>query len=718
MSSSTLKADFVAGLTVAMVLIPQSVAYASLAGLPAYYGLYAAFIPPAIAALFGSSRHLTTGPMTIASLLSAAALASLASPGSNTYIAYAILLSLVAGVVQLGLGVLRLGMVVNFLSVPVVNAYINAAAIVIAMVQLPELFGITVDSSQYPLLTVFHLARTAAAYTHWPTLALGCLTVGIVLGLRRLSPKIPNVLAAVAIATLIAWTTGFDRNGQAPIEAIRSQEAVEAVAGLKNAQTEFERLTEERAALAPRVREAQQRQGRFSSEAADLQHQIDLFDIRAGQLKEEIQAYRRHLRGFEFVATEAPDGSMAFYPPGEVPIGQKRAPGMWRLQLERGPVDESALALASGGAVVGYIPRSLPRFQPPTWDLFVAMELLPMAIVIALLGYLESMSIAKTMATRTAQRLDPNQELIGQGLAKIVGAWFQSYPVTGSITRSIVNLEAGAKTGMSSVFASVAVGATLLFFTPLFNHVPESALAAVVLVSVAGLINVRGAIHSWQVSASQGLIGLITFAVTVIFAPHLEIGLVVGVLLSLGLHLYGRMRPYVAILSRHPDGRFRDAERNGLATCPYIAVIRFDGSLFFANTSFLEDRILDRLAAMPELRYVAIVCDGMNDIDASGVDMLSRQVDQLRAAGHDLFLCGLRGALMDVLRRTRLCHKLGDDHIFTNLRYALRAIHAKAHEGKEEKECPLIHVVHARAAREPHGKSDKNLNGEGGNVAR
>jgi len=694
LSPAAVRADCIAGITVALVLIPQSMAYAQLAGLPAYYGLYAAFLPPVVAALFGSSRHLTTGPMTIASMLTAVALARLASPGSNTYIAYAILLALVSGAVQLGLGVLRLGVVVNFLSAPVVNAYINAAAIIIAMVQLPELFGLPLDSSAYPILTIFRVAR-AAAYTHWPSLALGCLALGLMLGLRRFGPKIPNVLAAVAVTTLIAWATGFDRNRQAPIEAIRSPQAVEAVSGLKNAQMEFERLTGERTALAPRVRQAQQRQGRFSVEALELGHQIDLLDARARQLNEQIQVYRRRLRDYQFQAVEAPDGSMAFYPPEEVPIGQKRAGGIWRLELERGPVNESALELASGGAVVGRVPRGLPRFQQPAWDLFVAMELLPMAIVIALLGYLESMSIGKAMATRTGQRLDPNQELIGQGLAKIVGAWFQSYPVTGSITRSAVNLEAGAKTGLSSVFASVVVGATLLFFGPLFTHVPQSALAAVVLISVGGLLNVQGATHAWQVHVKHAIIWLATFLCTLAFAPHLETGLIVGTLLSLGAFVYGRMRPTVATLSKHPDGTFRDAARHGLRTCPHVAVIRFDGSLFFANTSYLEDQILDRVASMPQLRHFLIVCDGINDLDASGEDMLSRQVDQLRSAGYEISFCGLRGTVMDVLRRTSLCSRIGSSHLFPNIQLALREICAKAHEGSDEKDCPLLAVRYA-----------------------
>src|SRR6056297_959186 len=223
------KIDFVAGLTVALVLIPQSMAYAQLAGLPAYYGLYAAFLPPMIASLFGSSRQLATGPVAVVSLMTAASLEPLATAGSEGFIAYAILLALMVGVFQLALGVLRLGLVVNFLSHPVVNGFTNAAAIIIATSQLSKLFGVYVDKAEHHYETIYRVMEGAFSYTHWPTFFMAVLAFGTMFGLKKINPRIPNVLVAVVITTLISWSTGFEHNTTVPASAIQTPIVLEDI---------------------------------------------------------------------------------------------------------------------------------------------------------------------------------------------------------------------------------------------------------------------------------------------------------------------------------------------------------------------------------------------------------------------------------------------------------------------------------------------------------
>ena len=252
--------DFIAGLTVALVLIPQSMAYAQLAGLPAYYGLYAAFLPPAIAALFGSSHQLATGPVAVVSLMTAAALAPLATAGSTAFIAYAVLLSIMVGLFQLLLGVLRLGLVVNFLSHPVVNGFTNAAALIIATSQLNKLFGVSVDSAEHHYETVWRVLVAATHYTHWPALALAILAIAIMVGMRKINPKIPGVLVAVVLTTVLSWAIGYERNTKVPVERIQSNDIRETIAAFNHAIDAKEDLTKHKVEmLIPHLRETEQK---------------------------------------------------------------------------------------------------------------------------------------------------------------------------------------------------------------------------------------------------------------------------------------------------------------------------------------------------------------------------------------------------------------------------------------------------------------------------
>lgn len=547
-----LRADVIAGITVALVLIPQSMAYAQLAGLPTYYGLYAAFLPPMMAALFGSSRQLATGPVAMVSLLTAAALQPIATQGGDAYIAYAILLALMVGVFQLALGMLRLGVLVNFISHPVVMGFTNAAAIIIATSQLGKIFGVSVEKAELHYETVWNTLVVAATDTHWPTLGMAVLAFTIMIVLKRVNPKLPGVLIAVVVTTLISWGIGFE----------------------------------------------------------------------------------------------------------------------------------------AGGKVVAKIPEGLPSFRLPHIDLETVLQLSGSAVAIALIGFMEAIAIAKAMAARTRQRLDVNQELVGQGLANITGSFFQSYAVSGSFSRSAVNIGAGAITGFSSVMTGLVVVVTLMWLTPLLYYLPLATLAAVIMMAVIGLVNIKALMHVWQVQRQDGAVALVTFVLTLALAPHLDQAIVIGVILSLVLYLYQTMKPRVAILSRHDDGSLRDAEVYSLETCPNISVIRFDGSLYFANTSYFEDRVLERLAQKPELKYVIVDGQGINEIDATGEEMLASLVERLEKSGVVIVFARLKKQVMDLLRKSGFLDRFGRDRFFGRTEMALD--HAwKALGDDHEVDCPL-----------------------------
>jgi SulP family sulfate permease len=336
--------------------------------------------------------------------------------------------------------------------------------------------------------------------------------------------------------------------------------------------------------------------------------------------------------------------------------------------------DDGSLEISGGGAVVGTIPQGLPALKAPTIDFGVVAQLLPAAITIALLGFMEAISIAKAMATRTKQRVDANQELIGQGLGNIVGGLFQSYPVSGSFSRSAVNIGAGAVTGFSSVVTSLIVVIVLLWLTPLLYHLPQATLAAVIMMAVFGLINVGIFKHIWKTQRSDGMVAVITFFLTLMLAPHLDYGILIGAAMALGLYLLRTMHPRVAVLGRYWDGTLRDAEYYQLETCPNITMIRFDGSLYFANTSYFEDKVLERSSQKPDLKYVIVDGEGINQIDASGEDMLATMVERLEDIGVKVIFTEFKHQAYDVLKRSGFIDKVGEEHFFRNVERALRHV--------------------------------------------
>jgi MFS superfamily sulfate permease-like transporter len=405
-----------------------------------------------------------------------------------------------------------------------------------------------------------------------------------------------------------------------------------------------------------------------------------------------VHVYGEEIRSFLFEGVRQVNGLLRFYVVDEIPVGARRNGRVWRIQVGNKPLKMDQLVMMGGGAVVGVIPRGLPSLTIPRIDLTTIMHLLPFTAIISLLGFMEAISIAKAMAAKTGQRLDPNQELIGQGLANICGAFAKSYPTSGSFSRSALNLQSGAVSGLSSVFTSLAVVMVLLFFTPVFYHLPQSVLAAVIMIAVIRLLNISGFIHAWRAQWYDGAISIISFISTLVFAPHLEKGIMIGVALSLVVFLYKSMRPTVASLSMSADKTLHDSTAFGLKQCEYIAVVRFDGPLFFANASYLEEQINHRRRTMKNLRHIHVVFNGINDIDASGEETLSLIVDRVRSAGMGISLSGVNGAVMGVLKRTHLLEKIGEDHIYTTMEKAVNAIHHETHRDGEEETCPLTTV--------------------------
>lgn len=680
-----LRADVLAGITVALVLVPQSMAYAQLAGLPAYYGLYAAFLPPMVGALFGSSRQLATGPVAVVSLLTAAALEPIATSGSGGYVTYAIALTLLVGLFQLGLGLLRLGVVVNFLSHPVIMGFTNAAAIIIATSQLDKIFGVRVEKAEHHYETVWNTIVATTQQIHWPTLLFAVSAFAIMIVLRRVNPRIPNVLIAVAITTLISYFSGFERLETVSVEQFESESVREVIADQNRLKQEIPELDQAVAAAEKKYQDGIAKFGVSDSRVLAAQHAFDTIRLKRERRIKSARTDLEEIRKQRFRHVPGPENTLGrFYHVGQVPEGAVTDKRLWRVRS----IEENQLVLNGGGNVVGRIPEGLPMFSLPKFDFGAMLQLISAAITISLLGFMEAISIAKAMATKTRHKLDANQELIGQGLANIVGSLSQSYPTSGSFSRSAVNINAGAMTGFSSVVTSIIVVITLLWLTPLLYHLPQATLAAVIMMAVIGLINVKAVHHAWKAQRQDGIVAIVSFVLTLAFAPHLDKGILIGAGLALILYLYRTMQPRVAVLARHPDGTLRDAELFGLDTCKNISMIRFDGSLYFANTSYFEDRVQERVATKPELKYVIVLADGINQVDATGEEMLSHLSERLHAAGIEMLFAGVKKQVMDVFERTGFRQHLGEEHFFRTEEQALDYVWKKL-GNNHEVDCPL-----------------------------
>lgn len=572
---ATLRADALAGLTVALVLIPQSMAYAQLAGLPAYIGLYASFLPVIIGALFGSSRQLGTGPVAIVSLMSAAAMQPYIGQGIETVVAYSALLAIMIGVFQLSLGLLKLGVLVDFLSHPVVIGFTNAGALIIGSSQVPKLFGLNVKADQFDHHYEFIWAIiTALPKTQIITLLMAIVALGMLLTLRKYFPRQPSVLITVVTTTLFSWVLGYQ---------------------------------------------------------------------------------------------------------------------------------------AAGGSVVGTIPQGLPSLTIPNVAISIQTlgSLATTAMIIGLLGFVEAISIAKAMAAQTRQRLSANQELVGQGLANISSGLFSGYAVSGSFSRSAVNFAAGAVTGFSSVVTGVLVAITLLFLTPLLYHLPQATLAAVIIMAVINLLNFSPIKHAWKVEKHDGIVAVVTFCATLAFAPHLDQGIFLGVVLSLGLFLYRTMTPRFVEVARHPDGSMRDAERHHLKTSDTVAIYRFDGDLYFANTGYLEGKLLNAIAHKPKLKVMVLDMESVDQVDSTGEEMLHKLADRLRFNGIRLYVARIKMPVYEAFQRSGLAQQIGEDRFFRERTQAIKD--AKQHLGDTIDIEPLLKYTPADPGPEASSASSVKL---------
>ena len=525
----TLVHDLLAGITVSLLAIPQALAYAQLAGVPAYHGLYAAFIPAVVAVLFGSSPLLSTGPVAMTSLLTAASVGHLTPPGSEQFVTYVTLLALLSGLFQIGLGLARAGVLLNLLSHPVLMGFINAAAIIIALSQLSALTGISVAQTDHFLVDIWHILSRLEEL-HVMSLVYGLLALSLLLLFRRYAPRLPGVLIMVALLTWLSAATDFAEHG---------------------------------------------------------------------------------------------------------------------------------------GRVVGEIPTGMPSISVPALNWRATIALLPAALVIALISFMEAMSSCKVIAIKTRSRWDENQELIGQGLAKVAAAFCHSMPVSGSFSRSALNLASGARSGVSSLVAAGFVLLTLFFLTPLLYHLPKPALAAMIMVAVANLIDVGSLRHAWQASRDDGVAALLSFAATLAFAPNIQNGILSGMLFALGAYIYRRMSPRIVEVAMHSDGSLRDARQFRLPPLHrQIAAIRCDAALFFANVSFFEDAVLKLERDNPDMKYILVAANGINHIDASGVEMLRQLVRRLRDCGITLTVSSAKRQFMEVVERTGLEADIGRGNFF------------------------------------------------------
>ena len=666
-----LRGDLIAGITGALVLVPKAMAYANLAGLPVQYGLYVAFVPAILGALWGSSQQLATGPVAVVSLMTAAALTPLAVPFSDQFIALALLLTLMVGAIQFTLGVLKLGTIVSFVSHPVIVGFMNAAAIIIVLSQLDMLLGIPRERGEVFLVDTWNMLGQLPQ-THLPTLAMSVFALALMLGLRRVERLARvSVLVAVAVTIVVSAIVGYKLEAQGRPDDIVDARTRELV--LDHIATE-QRIRTLSAGAPARTAQLRALEPVDARAAAVLAHQIHLERIDTELLGAENTERMRHINRLSFERTRAPsDGaSTMLYVAGHASAEDETDGRRWRIRK----IDQGELRLVGGGEVVGAVPSGLPSFKVPTISADTLLSLLSAAVVIALVAFMESIAMAKALAAKTRQRIDPNQELIGQGVANLGGSFFQSYPACGSFTGSAINLQAGARTGMAMVFNGVFVILTLLLFTPLLHHLPKATLAVIILLAVSSLLTPSAFRHCWQASRADGMVAASTFVVTLLAAPHLDRGILLGAALAIVLYLYRTVKPRVAQLGRHPDGTLRDIlVYPQLPTSRNVIVLRFDDSLYFANAAFFEEAMLAAVADKPGVRYLLVAGSGINHLDASGEEVVRHLVERLRSSGVTLVFAGLKRQVLEVMRRTGLLQQIGDAHIFPNEDQALVAIY-------------------------------------------
>ena len=528
--SSRFKGDLIAGITVGIILIPQGIAYALIAGLPAIYGLYCALLPQIMYAIFGSSRQVAIGPVAMDSLIVATGVSTLALAGSDSYISIAILLALLVGTLQFLMGIFKLGFFVNFLSKPVITGFTSAVALTIGLNQFRNLLGVDfIQSDQIQILLEDFWEQILDFNLH--TTSIGFIAAIIIILFRRINKKIPNALIIVVLWILIMKYFG---------------------------------------------------------------------------------------ENFQDVA------------------------------------------------IVKGIPSGLPSFSIPLFDFQLIKELMPIALTLVMVGYLETISIGKSLeAKQDEYRVRPNQELIALGLSNIVGSFFKAYPSTSSFSRSAINQESGGTTGMSALISVVMVVLTLLFLTPYFYFLPNTVLAAIIIVAVFGLINFKEGRFLWKTNRLDFWMMLTTFLATLIFG--IEYGILIGVGLSLGILIFRTSRPYIAELGKVPDANFyRNKNRFAEVVIEEdVLVFRFDAQLFYANASYFRDYLEELvLKKGTPLKLIVLDAESINRIDSTGIEMLKELVKFYQKKQILFYFAGVKGPVRDLLFRAVFLEIITVNHFF------------------------------------------------------
>ncbi len=557
----TATSDLVAAVIVTIMLIPQSLAYALLAGLPAEMGLYASILPLVAYAIFGTSRALAVGPVAVVSLMTAAAIGQLGMSDPAQIALAAITLAFISGVFLVAIGVLRLGFLANFLSHPVIAGFITASGVLIAASQLKHIFGISAEGH-----TLVDLVGSLIAHlpeTNFITLAIGLAATAFLFWVRKglkpllrkmgLGPRMADILAkagpvaAVAVTTLLTWGLGLNQMGV---------------------------------------------------------------------------------------------------------------------------------------KVVGEVPMGLPPLSAPSFDLTMWKTLLMPAILISIIGFVESVSVAQTLAAKRRQRIDPDQELIGLGASNIGSALSGGFPVTGGFSRSVVNFDAGAETPAAGAYTALGIGLATLVLTPLLFFLPKATLAATIIVAVLSLVDFSILKKTWTYSKVDFTAVSATIVLTLLVG--VEVGVSAGVLLSILLHLYKTSKPHVAEVGLVPGTHhFRNVLRHDVETLSGVLTLRVDESLYFVNARFLEEYVLTRVAQCQNLRHVVLMFPAVNEVDMSALETLEEINRRLSEQGITLHLTEVKGPVMDRLKRSHFLHELSGQ-VFLSQYEAWCALKPDASHGTEQ----------------------------------
>lgn len=531
------KGDMWAGITVGIMLIPQGMAYAMIAGLPPIYGLYAAFVPQIIYSIFGTSRQLSVAPVAMISLLIGAGISEFAAQGSDAYIKLAILLAMIVGILQLLFGLFRMGFLVNFLSQPVISGYTSSAAIIIGLSQLKHLLGVDMPSSNL-IHEIFQSTASNLSEAHLLTIVIGIVSIVLILVIKRINKSMPGPLIVVVLGIIIVTTFGLG---------------------------------------------------------------------------------------------------------------------------------------SEGVKIVGHVPEGLPAFSIPDITVQQVTDLLPLALLISLVGFMESISISKAIqAKKRTYRVSSNKELIGLGMANISGSLFGAFPVSGGFSRTAVNDQAGAKTNISSWISAAIVGLTLLFFTSLFYYLPNAVLAAIIMVAVFGLIDFKTAILLFKTNKKDFAMLIITFLSTLIFG--VQIGILTGVVLSLGLVIHRSVYPHLAELGKLPDSNYyRNLSRFSEAQDrPDALVFRFDAELYFANINYFREQLELMIGRKGKhLKVIILNAQSIYALDSSAAKGLEEIVDDCHERGIVFYMTEVIGPVRDMLHKTGLFNKIGEDHFKMRVQDAL-----------------------------------------------